>query len=202
MKKKVKMQPREVVSLGWVLLVTFLLGLPIVFLTYGEHEDMKEILLFLYMFLEFLPMVLYLLAILLPSLSPHLLLPWVIINVILLLISSILALSLSMAEPTLPMVLLALAISLLLIFPILFAIIMFLPIIVYIKKLVPNYKRKIKRSSIYRKVTGTKTAEEIEEEIKARRREHVKNVVITDNDFAQFIYVNRAAQKWKTKLKK
>jgi len=202
MKMKAKMQPREVVSLGWVLLVTFLLGLPIVFLTYGEHEDMKEILLFLYMFLEFLPMVLYLLAILLPSLSPHLLLPWVIINVILLLISSILALSLSMAEPTLPMVLLALAISLLLIFPILFAIIMYLPIIVYIKKLVPNYKRKIKRSSVYRKVTGTKTAEEIEEEIKVRRKEQVKNVVITDTDFAQFIYVNRAAQKWKTKLKK
>ena len=184
------------------MLVTFLLGLPIVFLTYGVHEDMKEILLFLYMFLEFLPMVLYLLAILLPSLSPHLLLPWIIINVILLLISSILALSLSMAEPTLPMVLLALAISLLLIFPILFAIIMCLPIIVYIKKLVPNYRRKIRRSSLYKRMTMTKTAEEIEREIIWRRKEQVRNVVITDRDFEQFIFVNKAAQKWISKLKK
>ena len=30
----------------------------------------------------------------------------------------------------------------------------------------------------------------------------MKNVVITDKDFEQFIFVNRAAQKWKTKLKK
>ena len=30
----------------------------------------------------------------------------------------------------------------------------------------------------------------------------MKNVVITDRDFEQFIFVNRAAQKWKTKLKK
>ena len=30
----------------------------------------------------------------------------------------------------------------------------------------------------------------------------MKNVVITERDFEQFIFVNRAAQKWKTKLKK
>ena len=68
---------------------------------------------------------------------------------------------------------------------------MFLPVIVYTKKLVPNYKRKVKRTSLYRKITGPKTAEEIE-----------KNEVITDRDFEQFIYVNKAAQKWKTKWKK
>lgn len=55
---------------------------------------------------------------------------------------------------------------------------------------------------MYRKVTGNKTAEEIETEIIMRRKEQVKNVVITDKDFEQFVYVNRAAQKWKMKLKK
>jgi hypothetical protein len=100
------------------------------------------------------------------------------------------------------MVLMALGFSILLIFPILFAIIMFLPLIVYVKKLVPNYKKRIVRSDLYRKVTGTKTAEEIEQEIIQRRKEQINNVVITDNDFAQFIYVNRAANKWKSKLKK
>merc|ERR1712080_64165 len=43
---------------------------------------------------------------------------------------------------------------------------------------------------------------EIEREIIERRKEQVKNVVITDKDFEQFIYVNIAAQKWRTKWKK
>merc|ERR1719458_1137660 len=154
-----------------------------------------EILLLLYLFLEFLPMVVYILAILLPTLSPHLLLPWVVVNVILLLVASILALSLSIPNP-------ALAISLLLIFPVLFAIIMYLPLIVYIKKLWPKYKLMLKKYKVYRKITGQRTAEEIENEILARRKAQVQATVITEKDFEQFIYVNRAAQKWKTKLKK
>jgi len=196
------MQARELVSAGWILLVTFLIGLPIVFVDYGEYGEVKEILLLLYLFLEFLPMVVYILAILLPTLSPHLLLPWVVVNVILLLVASILALSLSIPNPTLPIVLLALAISLLLIFPVLFAIIMYLPLIVYTKKLCPKYKLILKRYKVYRKITGQRTVEEIENEILARRKAQVQATVITEKDFEQFIYVNRAAQKWKTKLKK
>ena len=96
------MQARELVSAGWILLVTFLIGLPIVFVDYGGYGEVKEILLLLYLFLEFLPMVVYILAILIPTLSPHLLLPWVVVNVILLLVASILALSLSIPNPTLP----------------------------------------------------------------------------------------------------
>ena len=196
------MQARELVSAGWILLVTFLIGLPIVFVDYGEYGEAKEILLLLYLFLEFLPMLVYILAVLLPTLSPHLLLPWVVVNVILLLVASILALSLSIPNPTLPIVLIALAISLLLIFPVLFAIIMYLPLIVYVKKLWPKYKLMLKKYKVYRKITGQRTVEEIENEILARRRAQVQATVITEKDFEQFIYVNRAAQKWKTKLKK
>ena len=202
MRRKAKMQARELVSAGWILLVTFLIGLPIVFVDYGGYGEVKEILLLLYLFLEFLPMVVYILAILIPTLSPHLLLPWVVVNVILLLVASILALSLSIPNPTLPIVLLALAISLLLIFPVFFAIIMYLPLIVYIKKLWPKYKLMLKKYKVYRKITGQRTAEEIENEILARRKAQVQATVITEKDFEQFIYVNRAAQKWKTKLKK
>ena len=199
---KKKVDAKELVSAGWILLVTFLIGIPIVFVDYGEHGEVKEILLLLYLFLEFLPMVVYILAILLPTLSPHLLLPWVVVNVVLLLVASILALSLSIPNPTLPIVLLALVISLLLIFPVLFAIIMYLPLIVYTKKLWPKYMMHVRKSSLYRRITKTKTAEELEKEIIWRRKEQVKNVVITDRDFEQFIFVSRAAQKWKTKLKK
>ena len=202
MRRKAKMQARELVSAGWILLVTFLIGLPIVFVDYGEYGEAKEILLLLYLFLEFLPMLVYILAILLPTLSPHLLLPWVVVNVILLLVASILALSLSIPNPPLPIVLIALAISLLLIFPVLFAIIMYLPLIVYVKKLWPKYKLMLKKYKVYRKITGQRTVEEIENEILARRRAQVQATVITEKDFEQFIYVNRAAQKWKTKLKK
>ena len=199
---KKKVDARELVSAGWILLVTFLIGIPIVFVDYGEYGEVKEILLLLYLFLEFLPMVVYILAILLPTLSPHLLLPWVVVNVVLLLVASILALSLSIPNPTLPIVLLALVISLLLIFPVLFALIMYLPLIVYTKKLWPKYMMHVRKSSLYRRITKTKTAEELEKEIIWRRKEQVKNVVITDRDFEQFIFVSRAAQKWKTKLKK
>ena len=202
MRRKAKMQARELVSAGWILLVTFLIGLPIVFVDYGEYGEAKEILLLLYLFLEFLPMLVYILAILLPTLSPHLLLPWVVVNGVLLLVASILALSLSIPNPTLPIVLITLAISLLLIFPVLFAIIMYLPLIVYVKKLWPKYKLMLKKYKVYRKITGQRTVEEIENEILARRRAQVQATVITEKDFEQFIYVNRAAQKWKTKLKK
>ena len=199
---KKKVDAKELVSAGWILLVTFLIGIPIVFIDYGEYGEVKEILLLLYLFLEFFPMVVYILAILLPILSPHLLLPWVVVNAVLLLVASILALSLCIPNPTLPIVLLALTISLLLIFPVLFAIIMFLPLIVYTKKLCPKYMMHVRKSSLYRRITKTKTAEELEKEIIWRRKEQVKNVVITDRDFEQFIFVSRAAQKWKTKLKK
>ena len=192
----------ELISAGWITLLTFIIGVVIVFFEYGEHHKFKEILLFLYLFVEFLPMLLYILAILLPELSAHLLLPWVVLNVILLLISSILLFSFSMPNPTLYNVLMAVGISILFIFPVVFIIFMFLPLIVFTKKLVPNYKKRMQRSLLYRKVTRTKTAEAREKEAILRRKEQVKNVVITDKDFEQFVYVNRAAQKWKTKLNK
>jgi len=47
-----------------------------------------------------------------------------------------------------------------------------------------------------------KTADEIEKEIIWRRKEQIRNTIITDRDFEQFIFVNRAAQKWKAKIKK
>ena len=55
---------------------------------------------------------------------------------------------------------------------------------------------------LHRKLTGTKTAEPLEQEVKERRKEQVKQVGITDNDFEQLIYVRRASRKWKSKLKK
>merc|ERR1712062_705438 len=118
-------------------------------------------------------MVVYILAILIPTLSPHLLLPWVVVNVILLLVASILALSLSIPNPTLPIVLIV---------PVLFAIIMYLPLIVYVKKLWPKYKLMLKKYKVYRKITGQRTVEEIENEILARRKAQVQATVITEKD--------------------
>merc|ERR1719500_2406494 len=76
--------------------------------------------------------------------------------------------------------LLALAISLLLIFPVLFALIMYLPLIVFTKKLWPKYKLILKRYKVYRKITGQRTVEEIENEILARRKAQVQGTVITE----------------------
>ena len=92
------------------------------------------------------------------------------------------------------------AVSVLIIFPIITTIIVSLPTLIFIRRRIPNYRRKIKNSEVYRKVTGAKTAAEIEEEIKARRREQVKNTIVTDKSYEQFIYVNRAAAKWKKKV--
>lgn len=200
-KSRKKVQAREILSAAWIILLTFLIGFPIVFFDYGEFHKFRDVLLFLYLFLEFLPMVAYLASIALPHLSPHLLLPWIIINIILLLVSSILVLSLSISKPVLSNVIISLAISIFFIFPVLFVITMYLPLVVYVKKLVPNYKRKIKRSKLFRVVFRKKTAEEIEREIIWRRKEQVKNTIVTDRDFDQFILVNRAAKKWKAKIK-
>lgn len=73
---------------------------------------------------------------------------------------------------------------------------------VFIKRRIPNYKNKIRRSTFYRLIFCKKTAEEIEREIIWRRKEQIRNTIITDRDFEQFIFVNRAAQKWKAKIKK
>ena len=79
---------------------------------------------------------------------------------------------------------------------------MYLPIFVFIKRRIPNYKQEIRRSKLYQLIFCKKTAEEIENEIIWRRKEQIRNTIITDKDFEQFIYVNRAAQKWKMKIKK
>ena len=122
------------------------------------------------------------------------------VNTCLVLFSSILTLSLSIPNPTKRNVILCLAVSVLIIFPIITTIIVSLPTLIFIRRRIPNYRRKIQNSEVYRKVTGAKTAAEIEEEIKARRREQVKNTIVTDKSYEQFIYVNRAAAKWKKKV--
>lgn len=202
MQLKKKMNARELVSAVWVIMITFLIGCPIVFMDFKEHDFLKLVLLFLFLFLEFLPMILYVFTVLQPILSPHLFLPWVVVNSLILLFSSILAPLIYMDSPSLPKVLLSLCTSILLIFPILLAITMFLPISAYVKKLAPNYRKQIRNSAAYRRMTGTKTAQEREREIIWRRKEQVRNTVITERDFDQFIFVNKAAQKWKSKLKK
>jgi len=200
-KNRKKVMPREILSAGWIVFITFLIGFPIVFFEYAEQHKFRDVILFVYLFLEFLPMLAFISSIALPHLTPHLLLPWIIINIILILISSILVLSLSISYPSLTNVLISLGISVFFIFPVLFVIIMYLPLIVYTKKLVPNYKKKIKRSKIYRVIFRNKTEEEIEREIIWRRKEQVKNTIVTDRDFDQFIMVNKAAKKWRSKLK-
>ena len=79
---------------------------------------------------------------------------------------------------------------------------MYLPLIIFIRRRFPSYKKKIRNTQLYRKVTNTKSAKEIEEEILARRREQIKNTIITDKSYEQFIYVSRAANKWKRKVEK
>ena len=79
---------------------------------------------------------------------------------------------------------------------------MFLPLIIFIRRRFPTYKKEIRNSKLYRSVTNKKTAEEIEQEILARRREQIKNTIITDKSYEQFIYVNRAANKWRKKVEK
>ena len=87
------------------------------------------------------------------------------------------------------------------VFPIVTAIVMSLPAYVFIRR-IPKYKKQLHNSELFRQVTKRKTAEEIEEEIKQRRREQVKNTIITDKSYEQFIYVNRAANKWMKKVEK
>lgn len=74
--------------------------------------------------------------------------------------------------------------------------------IIFIRRRFPTYKKQIRNSRLYRSVTNKKTAEEIEQEILARRREQIKNTIITDKSYEQFIYVNRAANKWRKKVEK
>ena len=131
--------------------------------------------------------------------SVYLLLPWIILNTCLILFSSILVLSLSISHPTKKDVLFCLVLSILAVFPIVTAIVMSLPAYVFIRRF-PKYKKKLHNSELYRQVTKRKTAEEIEAEIKERRREQVKNTIITDKSYEQFIYVNRAANKWMKKV--
>ena len=190
-----------------MIVVTFVIGLSIVLPNYpawlnDDQNKYRSVLLLLYLFLEFIPMLSFISAITLPTLSPLLLLPWIIVNICLFLFSSILILSLSLSYPSITNVLICLFISLVFIFPTLTIIIMYLPVMIFIKKRIPNYKNKIRRSKLYRLIFCKKTAEEIEREIIWRRKEQIRNTIITDRDFEQFIFVNRAAQKWKMKIKK
>ena len=131
--------------------------------------------------------------------SVYLLLPWIIVNTCLILFSSILVLSLSITHPTKRDVFFCLILSIVAVFPIATAIAMSLPAYVFIRR-IPKYKKQFHNSELYRQVTKRKTAEEIEAEIKERRREQIKNTIITDKSYEQFILVSRAAAKWKKKI--
>ena len=109
---------------------------------------------------------------------------------------------LSIPRPTLEYVILCLLLSIGLIFPLITGLVMYLPLLIFIRRRFPSYKKKIRNTKLYRTVTNTKSAKEIEEEILARRREQVKNTIITDKSYEQFIYVSRAANKWKRKVEK
>jgi len=111
-------------------------------------------------------------------------------------------LSLSIPRPTLAYVILCLLLSIGLIFPLIAGLVMYLPLLIFIRRRFPSYKKKIRNTKLYRTVTNTKSAKEIEEEILARRREQIKNTIITDKSFEQFIFVSRAANKWKKKVAK
>jgi len=200
-KIQARVKSLEKLSVIWVILITFCVGLAVV-LPHHLYPPWlnQDLVLLLYIFLEFLPLLFYVFTVTQPTLSPYLLLPWILVNTCLVLFSSILTLSLSIPNPTKRNVILCLAVSVLIIFPIITTIIVSLPTLIFIRRRIPNYRRKIKNSEVYRKVTGAKTAAEIEEEIKARRREQVKNTIVTDKSYEQFIYVNRAAAKWKKKV--
>jgi len=189
----------EKVSALWVIILTFCVGLAVVLPQYPAWMNSNLILL-LYIFLEFLPLLLFVFTVIQPTLSPYLLLPWLCVNTCIILFSSILVLSLSIDTPTKRNVIFCLLLSTIIIFPIVTTVLMSLPALIFLRRRVPNYRRKIRKSSLYRTITKQKTAEEIEQEIIERRKEQVRNTIITDKSYEQFIYVNRAASKWKKKV--
>jgi len=193
----------EKLSAVWVILISFCVGLTLAILAPSHPPWLHPSLVgLLYLFLEFLPLLLFIFTISQPILSPYLLLPWIILNTTLLLFSSILLLSLSIPRPTLEYVILCLILSIGLIFPIITGLVMYLPLLVFIRRRFPSYKKKIRNTKLYRRVTNTKSAKEIEAEILARRQEQIRNTIITDKSYEQFIYVSRAANKWKRKVEK
>jgi len=202
-----KVTPLAKLAAGWVTILTLVLGLGIVLPDYpawleDDQNKYRSVMLLLYLFLEFIPMLSFISAVILSILSPLLLLPWIILNTFFLLLSSILFLSLSLSYPSITNVLVCLCISIVFIFPTLTIIFMYLPILVFIKKEIPNYNIMIRRSKLYRLIFCKKTTEEMENEIIWKRKEQIRNTIITDKDFEQFIYVNKAAEKWKMKIKK
>jgi len=189
----------EKLGVLWVTIFTFCVGLALVLPTYPTWINQNLILL-LYIFLEFLPLLIFCYTVSQPNLSSYLLLPWILVNICLILFSSILVLSLSISHPSKRNVVLCLVTSVLLIFPTLTALLLSLPALVFIRRRVPNYRSRVRQSRLYRIIFRKKTAEELEQEILARRREQIKNTIITDKSYEQFIYVNRAANKWKRKV--
>jgi len=190
----------EWLGILWATIFTFCVGLAVVLPEYPAWLK-PDFVILLYIFFEFLPLLIFTFTVLQPSLSVYLLLPWIILNTCLILFSSILVLSLSISHPTKKDVLFCLVLSILAVFPVVTAIVMSLPAYVFIRR-IPKYKKQLHNSELYRQVTKRKTAEEIEAEIKQRRREQVKNTIITDKSYEQFIYVNRAANKWMKKVEK
>jgi len=188
----------EWLGILWATIFTFCVGLAVVLPEYPAWLK-PDFIILLYIFFEFFPLLIFTFTVLQPSLSVYLLLPWIILNTCLILFSSILVLSLSISHPTKKDVLFCLVLSILAVFPIVTAVVMSLPAYVFIRRF-PKYKKKLHNSELYRQVTKRKTAEEIETEIKDRRREQVKNTIITDKSYEQFIYVNRAANKWMKKV--
>jgi len=195
-----RLKAPEWLGILWATIFTFCVGLAVVLPEYPAWLK-PDFIILLYIFFEFLPLLIFIFTILQTSLSVYLLLPWIIVNTCLILFSSILVLSLSISHPTKKDVLFCLILSILAVFPIATAIVMSLPAYVFIRR-IPKYKKQLHNSELFRQVTKRKTAAEIEAEIKQRRREQVKNTIITDKSYEQFIYVSRAANKWMKKIEK
>ena len=165
---------RTVEKLGalWALLVTFALGLGLV-LARQKTLD-RSIVVMLFLFIEFVPMLSFIATVAIPVLSPMLLIPWILVNAILILFSSILVpthvINTNTTESFLPTALLGVFI----IFPVVSLAILGLPCLVFVRRKIPNYKKRIEKSELYRQVTGKKTAAEIEQEILERRKQQVR----------------------------
>ena len=121
------------------------------------------------------------------------LLPWIIVNTCLILFSSILVLSLSISHPTKRNVFFCLILSVVVIFPIATAAIMSLPLFIFLRRRVPGYRRRLRQSKLFRTVTQQKSAEEIEAEILARRREQIRNRASYEGSRRLLTFTQKAA---------
>ena len=79
------------------------------------------------------------------------------------------------------------------IFPVATAAIMSLPLFIFLRRRVPGYRRRLRQSKLFRTVTQQKSAEEIEAEILARRREQIRNRALYEGSRRLLTFTEKAA---------